>query len=96
MAKNCDFNVEFTESRDTFPTSFGELFNVTGGVMVELKPATEETLGGIIVGDNLSIQENGKLSVDTAEKVEAGDKRPVTADGVYRVIGNIEHLLKEI
>lgn len=58
--------------------------------------ATKETLGCVIVGENLSITENGKLSVNTADDVEADNTLPITAAAVYTEIGNIDILLKSL
>ena len=38
-----------------------------GGGGKPLEPATQDTLGGIIVGDGLNITEEGRLSVDAYE-----------------------------
>lgn len=58
--------------------------------------ATKETLGCIIVGENLSITEKGTLSVSTADDVEADNTLPITAAAVYTEIGNIDALLKSL
>lgn len=58
--------------------------------------ATTEKLGGIIVGDNLTVTESGRLSVDTADEPEADNTRPITAAAVQNSIGNIEILLGTI
>lgn len=61
-----------------------------------LTPATTEKLGGIIVGDNLKVEESGRLSVDTATEPEADNTKPITAAAVQASIGNIEVLLQTI
>lgn len=61
-----------------------------------LPPATRETLGGIIVGENLLVTEEGVLSVDTASSAEEDNTRPITAAAVYGEIGNINALLAVI
>lgn len=61
-----------------------------------LPPSTRETLGGIIVGENLLVTEEGVLSVDTTSSVEADNTRPITAAAVYGEIGNINALLAVI
>lgn len=58
-----------------------------------LIPATEKSLGGIIVGENLKITQEGVLSVDTADNAEADNTRPITSAAVYTHLGNIEILL---
>ena len=62
----------------------------------KLEPATTEKLGGIIVGDNLKVTEEGRLSVDTATEPEADNTKPITAAAVQASIGNIEVLLQTI
>lgn len=61
-----------------------------------LKPATTTTLGGIIVGQDLQITEEGVLSVDKATSVEEDNTRPITAAAVYTEVGNINALLQTI
>ena len=58
--------------------------------------ATTETLGGIIVGSDLSITENGVLSVDKANVVQEDNTKPITAAAVYTEVGNINALLATI
>lgn len=62
----------------------------------ELPPATTDTLGGIIVGNDLQITEQGILSVITAQSVEDDNTHPITAAAVYTEIGNINALLNTI
>ena len=61
-----------------------------------LPPATVTTLGGVIVGQNLLVTEEGILSVDTANDAEEDNTRPITAAAVYSEIGNINVLLATI
>lgn len=61
-----------------------------------LRPATTTTLGGIIVGNDLQITEEGVLSVDKATSVEEDNTRPITAAAVYTEVGNINVLLETI
>lgn len=61
-----------------------------------LPPATTGTLGGVIVGDNLLVTQEGVLSVDIAEDAEEDNTRPITAAAVYTEIGNINALLATI
>lgn len=58
--------------------------------------ATTTTLGGVIVGDNLTVDENGRISVDTADAPEEDNTRPITSAAVQTSIGNIEVLLGTI
>lgn len=56
-----------------------------------------ETVAGIAkVGDNLKIDDEGRLSVDTTDEVEEDNTRPITASAVYATVGNIEVLLSTI
>lgn len=63
---------------------------------VEITAASAEKLGGVRVGPNLKINENGVLSVDTADAVEEDNTRPITAAAVHTTVGNIEILLGTI
>lgn len=59
-------------------------------VSKDLEPATEETLGGIKVGESLSILKDGMLSVDIARqssplKIALDDKVPKALDILSRV-----------
>lgn len=75
---------------------------LSGGLSVpesyqtDLQPATTETLGGIIVGEDLKITPEGILSVDKATSVEADNTKPITAAAVYTEVGNINALLHTI
>ena len=56
-----------------------------------------DTVAGIArVGDNLKIDSEGRLSVDTADDVEQDNTRPITAAAVFATVGNIEVLLGNI
>ena len=59
-------------------------------------PATTTTIGGIIVGENLKITEEGILSVDTADAVESDNTKPITSAAVFTEVGNINILLSTI
>ena len=59
-------------------------------------PATTVELGGIIVGDDLSVTAEGRLSVLKANAVEQDNTRPITAAAVYMEVGNINALLATI
>lgn len=62
----------------------------------ELPPATTSTLGGIIVGDHLSVTEEGTLSVIVANDAEHDNTNPISAAAVYTEVGNINALLATI
>lgn len=74
----------------------GELTVPDSGGGMRLYPATRDTLGGIIVGDDLSITPEGRLSVDKATAVEHDNTRPITSAAVYVTVGNINALLGTI
>lgn len=59
-------------------------------------PATAERLGGVKVGAGLNVAEDGTLSVDTADRAEEDNTRPITSAAVYTEIGNINALLATI
>ena len=59
----------------------------------DIPVASDTVLGGIKVGENLKINENGVLSVDTANAVEQDNTKPITSAAVHVEIGNIEALL---
>lgn len=58
--------------------------------------ATKLKAGVVIVGDNLSIDNNGKLSVETVDQAEEDNTKPMTSAGVYVELGNINELLSKI
>ena len=49
----------------------------------ELPPATTSTLGGVIVGDDLLVSPDGRISVDKATSVDQDNTKPITAAAVY-------------
>ena len=61
-----------------------------------LPVATGEKLGGVKVGDNLTITDSGVLSVDIANDATKDDTRPITSAAVHMEIGNIDALLSII
>lgn len=67
---------------------------VVGGTV--LRPATTTSLGGIIVGEDLQITQQGVLSVTKANQVEQDNTHPITAAAVYTEVGNINALLQTI
>lgn len=55
--------------------------------------ATTEKAGIVAVGKNLSITEDGVLSVETTDSAEQDNTKPITSAGVNLVVGNINALL---
>lgn len=55
--------------------------------------ATAEKAGIVAVGKNLSITEDGVLSVETTDSAEQDNTKPITSAGVNLVVGNINALL---
>ena len=49
--------------------------------------------GSLSIGNGLKWESAGKLAVDTADKVEQDNTKPVTSAAVHTEIGNIEALL---
>lgn len=84
-------NASLNELQDLVQQAKDSVSNV-----VATTPATRSTLGGIIVGDDLSITEEGVLSVDKTANFSADNTKPVTAAAVYTEIGNINALLQTI
>lgn len=60
------------------------------------KYASVEESGTIKVGNNLSIDDQGFLSVDTTNNAEEDNTKPMTSAGVYTQLGNINILLEKI
>ena len=52
--------------------------------------------GQYSAGENISISDDGKISVLTADTAEAGNTKPITSAAVATQIGNIEILLNTI
>ena len=59
-------------------------------------PATKNTLGLVIVGDNLNITKEGVLSVNVATEAEQDNTQPITSAAVNTLVGNINVLLQLI
>lgn len=68
---------------------FTPRFEASGGAGKPLKPATTTTLGGIIVGEDLEITEEGVLSVATTDVVEEDNTSPVTSEAVHTAIEGV-------
>lgn len=61
-----------------------------------IPPATTSTIGGVIVGEDLLVTEEGVLSIDKATDISGDNTRPITAAAVYTEVGNINALLHTI
>lgn len=64
-----------------------------GGGGGDIPIATTTTLGGVIVGDNLTVSPEGRLSVQTVNAVKQDNTKPITSAAVYTEVGNINALL---
>lgn len=62
----------------------------------QIPPATADRIGGIKVGENLEITEDGVLSVATADDMEQDNTLPITSAAVYTEVGNINSSLQTI
>lgn len=80
----------------TAHNALGQAIVGTGTIGGNIAPATTSTLGGIIVGSDLLITEEGVLSVDKATSVAEDNTKPITAAAVYTEVGNINALLATI
>lgn len=87
------FNVSFNEKSMLFNVGFANSQIVDNN---NIKVATDKILGGIKVGNNLTITEEGVLSVDTASEVEKDNTKPITSAAVFMEVGNIEALLSAL
>ena len=72
-----------------------------------LPKATSSTLGGVEIGDNVDVDNDGKISIPTATDLKFGvvkidnsitesSTNPVTSAAIYAVIGNVESALAQI
>lgn len=78
------------------PESLRGSLSLRSGGTYTLPPATTGTLGGVIIGDDLIVTEEGRISVDKATSVSGDNTRPITAAAVYAEVGNINALLATI
>lgn len=70
--------------------------NPPSGGITEIPIATHDTIGGIKIGNNLRISDDGVLSVETAGAAEQDNTFPITSAAVYTAVGNIEVRLSTI
>ena len=54
-----------------------------------LPPATTEHIGGVIIGSNLTVTNDGIVSVNTAGDALKDDTRPITSGGTFDRLSNI-------
>lgn len=60
-------------------------------------PLMSKDVAGIAkLGDNLTIDGEGRLSVDTTDEVGEDNTKPITSAAVHTTVGNIETLLETI
>lgn len=78
------------------PPKINVVIGTGGGGSYTLFPATDKTLGGIKVGEALTITKDGVLSVLRADAVEEDNTLPITSAAVHTEIGNIAVLLSTI
>lgn len=69
MSEPLEMNVDF----ETSDTEMNMEADMNCEVVTPLRPATETTLGGIKVGENLSIAPDGTLSAEASDLVATGD-----------------------
>ena len=65
-------------------------------IQAKNKYATKTEAGVVVVGNNLSINEQGQISVETTNNAEEDNTKPMTSAGVYTQLGNINVLLQKI
>lgn len=70
--------------------------NPPSGGITEIPIATHDTIGGIKIGNNLRISDDGVLSVETADAAEQDNTLPITSAAVYTTVGNIGAILDTI
>ena len=70
--------------------------NPPSGGITEIPIATHDTIGGIKIGNNLRISDDGVLSVETTDAAEQDNTLPITSAAVYTAVGNIEVMLSTI
>lgn len=101
--------VEFETNSLVLHTTFGEIQQVPSPELdaylksaveaylaTSLPTASDETLGGVKVGESLTIDEFGVLNVNVAHAMEEDNTLPITSAAVYGEVGNINALLASI
>ena len=92
-----------TDAKSSLVAAINEALTKGGG---EVDPAAVQKIvddylkanppSPVKAGNGLSMAEDGTLSVDTADKAEKDNAKPITSAGVYTEIGNINALLATI
>ena len=90
--------IEETQDPDAIKNAVDDYLeqNPPSGGITEIPIATHDTIGGIKIGDNLRISDDGVLSVVTADAAEQDNTIPITSAAVYTAVGNIEVRLSTI
>ena len=84
----CGSSAPAAPSDDVYNQIMEKLNGLSGA-----QPATEKQLGLVRIGDNLSVDKNGVISVTTTDEAENDNTKPITSAGVYTQLGNIAVLL---
>lgn len=69
---------------------------ISDGMTRELRPATETNIGGVIIGENLSVTPNGTVTVKTASKISLEEKLPAKSSDVAKCIDDAYMTNEEI
>lgn len=84
-------------SNDYTTTEKNKLAGIAEGANNYTLPvASTNTLGGVKLGENLNIDEDGAMSVSTATEMLENSTKPITSGAVYKELGNVEALLKAL
>ena len=94
--KELDYNSFTTAFKENNMGFTVEIREFSPYAEMELPIATKERLGAVRVGNNLLINEEGVLRVDTADSAEGDNTRPITSAAVFAEVGNINALLETI
>lgn len=81
---------------DPTPSQYDQIMELLASAGVVVPIMTRDVAGIAKVGDNLTIDDAGRLSVDTADEVSGDNTKPITAAAVHTTVGNIEILLSTI
>ena len=92
-----------TDAKSSLVAAVNEALTKGGGEVdpAAVQKAVEDYLKAnppspVKAGNGLSMAEDGTLSVDTVDKAEKDNTKPITSAGVYTEIGNINALLATI